>query len=159
MNANSVLNRLVSLGVTATVDGEALELSPGSKVPEDLVPEVRAHKPEIVERLRQRETTLGYRQEFPDEQLGDSELAEVMRRVEEEGVCLVWAEALEDFVAFYDSAADRENIPPGFVPYSEAELLKLFAPGQEDIPTNTLRLIHATKKKGARITDVEPETS
>ena len=44
--------------------------------------------------------------------------------------------------------ADRAKIPPGFVPYSDAELLKLFAPEHEDISINTLQMIHAAKKMG-----------
>lgn len=114
------------------------KLTPGNKIPEDLVPEVRAYKPEIVERVRQRNMTLRYRRAFPDDDLGDGELAEMVRRVEVAGVCLVKAEAVDDFV-----------------PYSEAELFKLFAPGQEDISLSTLQLIHAAKKTGARITGVE----
>ena len=35
----------------------------------------------------------------------------------------------EYFKAFYDTDVDRERIPAGFVPYSNAELLELF---QED---------------------------
>ena len=159
MDAAAVLERLEGLGVSVTLRGDTLVVRPGSSVPEDLVPEVRAHKPEIVERLRRRDTELGYRQEFPDGHADDSELAEMVRRVEEEGVCLVWALALEDFVAFYGSEADLENVPPDFVPYSETELLKLFAPVQEDISINALRLIHAAKKKGARVTGVEPDTA
>ena len=52
MDAAAILDRLSDLGVTATLDGETLVLTPGNKIPEDLVPEVKAHKPEIVNALR-----------------------------------------------------------------------------------------------------------
>jgi hypothetical protein len=52
MSATAVLERLESLGVIVTVDGEALELEPASKVPVDLVTEVHENLPEIIERLQ-----------------------------------------------------------------------------------------------------------
>jgi hypothetical protein len=56
---------------------------------------------------------------------------EIERRVWDEGVCLVWATTAGDCVAFYRSEADLPKIPPGFVPYSDAELLHLF--GREQL--------------------------
>jgi hypothetical protein len=57
-------------------------------------------------------------------------------------------------VAFYKTEADREKIPPGFVPYSDKELFELF--GKNSSPRkHTLRLIHEAKKLGARVVDNE----
>ena len=52
MDATEVLDRLSALGITAWASGEKLLLEPGSKVPPDLLDEVREHKPEILARLR-----------------------------------------------------------------------------------------------------------
>jgi len=57
MDATEVLNRLTELGITARTSGEKLLLEPGSKVPADLMAEVREHKADIVSHLR-RQTEL-----------------------------------------------------------------------------------------------------
>ena len=85
-------------------------------------------------------------------------MAEIVRRVEEEGFVLLWSEVLKDLVAFYRPGADQSKIPPGFVPYSCAELFKLFRPGQPDPSDAALRRIHAAKKTGAGVTDVRSIT-
>ena len=54
MKATDVLDRLTELGVTAWATGEQVLLEPGSKVPPDLLVEVRQNKAEIVARLRRR---------------------------------------------------------------------------------------------------------
>ena len=54
MKATDVLDRLTRLGVTAWATGEKVLLEPGSKVPPDLLVEVRQNKAEIVARLRRR---------------------------------------------------------------------------------------------------------
>ena len=54
MKATDVLDRLTELGVMAYATGEKLLLEPGSKVPPDLLVEVRQNKAEIVARLRRR---------------------------------------------------------------------------------------------------------
>ena len=48
MDAADVLERLTDLGITATVNGTTLRLEPGSKVPPELLAEVKEHKPEIL---------------------------------------------------------------------------------------------------------------
>lgn len=48
----SILERLGSLGVRVIVDGPDLVLQPADLVPPDVVPVLRAHKPEIIRFLR-----------------------------------------------------------------------------------------------------------
>ena len=49
-----MLDRLAELGITARTSGEKLLLEPGSKVPPDLLVEVRAYKAAILAYLRRR---------------------------------------------------------------------------------------------------------
>ena len=48
MNAPALLDHLRTLGVAVRVAGDKLELEPGSLVPESMVQEIRAVKPEII---------------------------------------------------------------------------------------------------------------
>jgi hypothetical protein len=48
MTATEVLDRLEELGVTAWVYGEKVRLQPGSKVPSELMAEVRHHKADLL---------------------------------------------------------------------------------------------------------------
>ena len=95
-----------------------------------------------------------YRLKYPDAPADDQELTEIENRVLTKGYVLLWSNALNDFVAFYNTEADREKIPPGFVPYSDKELFELFgknlSPGK-----HTLRLIHEAKKLGGYVVDNE----
>jgi len=88
-----------------------------------------------------------YRLKYPDVPADYQELTEIEARVERDGYVLLWSNILNDFVAFYKTEADREKIPPGFVPYSDKELFELF--GKSSSPRkHTLRLIHEAKKLG-----------
>lgn len=49
MNAEELLDEVEALGVTVDRDGDVLRLRPGSAVPPDLVEELRAHKPALLE--------------------------------------------------------------------------------------------------------------
>ena len=159
MNALELLSDVESHGATVQVEGDMLALDMPIDFPENLVEGLRECKVEVLRHLRLRDTAFRYRRERPCHRQDESELVEIVRRVWDEGVCLVWARALGDFVAFYRSEADLPKIPPGFVPYSDAELLHLFGQGQPVVSLSTLRLIHAAKKTGARITGVEPDTA
>jgi hypothetical protein len=89
-----------------------------------------------------------YHLKYPDAPANDQELTEIENRVSTKGYVLLWSSTLNDFVAFYKTEADREKIPPGFVPYSDKELFELF--GKNSSPRkHTLRLIHEAKKLGA----------
>ena len=148
MEAQAILDRLYSLGIEVTISRDKLQLEPGSRVPEELVEELKSHKQDII--LLEK----GYRLRYPGNQVTDQELTEIEARVERDGYVLLWSNALNDFMAFYKTEADREKIPPGFVPYSDKELFELFgknlSPGR-----HTLRLIHEAKKLGGCVVDNE----
>ena len=94
------------------------------------------------------------RLKYPDAPADDQELTEIENRVSTKGYVLLWSNTLNDFVAFYKAEADREKIPPGFVPYSDKELYELF--GKNSSPRkHTLRLIHEAKKLGGSVVDRE----
>jgi hypothetical protein len=95
-----------------------------------------------------------YHLKYPDAPADDQELTEIENRVLTKGYVLLWSNTLNDFVAFYKTEADREKIPPGFVPYSDKELFELF--GKNSSPRkHTLRLIHEAKKLGGCVVDRE----
>ena len=54
MKPTDVLDRLTGLGVTAWATGEKVLLEPGSKVPPELLVEVRQNKAEIIASLQRR---------------------------------------------------------------------------------------------------------
>ena len=56
MDVQAVLDRLESQGVTITVTGDQVKLVPGSRVPSDLVEQLKHHKKEVVAFLRGRHT-------------------------------------------------------------------------------------------------------
>ena len=148
MEAQAILDRLYSLGIEVTISGDKLQLEPGSRVPEELLEELKSHKQDII--LLEK----GYRLRYPCNQVTDQELTEIEARVERDGYVLLWSNTLKDFVAFYKTDADREKIPPGFVPYSDRELWELF--GKSSSPLrHTLRLIHEAKKLGGCVVDDE----
>ena len=154
--AEAILQRLRSLGVTVATEGNSLRMEPGSRVPSDLVAELRRHKPELLLYLWEHpEPPPGkYQFAYPGEGMpSDAEVAEVERRLHEQGCILLWCTELEDYVAFYRSEEDRRKVPPGFVLYSEDELLHLFGDPSDGPSLNQLRLIHQAKKYGGRIID------
>ena len=96
---------------------------------------------------------------FPHPAQRDDEMTELERRVEEEGDVLLWCEVLRDLVAFHRNDVDPATIPAGFVPYSEDELRHLFGEDGSEPSLDGLRLIHASKKTGAIITNSRKEGS
>ena len=52
MDASAIIEQLHELGVTVDLNGPKVRLQPGSKVPPDLLAEVRQHKDEIIQELR-----------------------------------------------------------------------------------------------------------
>lgn len=150
MDANAILEKLSSLGISMTLimkpEGTKLWLEPGSAVPPELLEEVKAHKPELVKILKLK----SYRLKYNESQVTDKELAEIVARVYDKGYILLWSTLLQDLVAFYRDEADKASIPPGFVPYSLRELTELFREGNKH-SAQELRLIHEAKKRGAHI--------
>ena len=49
MTAVDVLDELASLGITTAAAGQKLLLTPGSKVPQELLVQVKQHKTELLE--------------------------------------------------------------------------------------------------------------
>ena len=53
MTSTEILDRLHDLGVTVQANGLKVRLEPASKVPAELLAQVKEHKPEIIRELRQ----------------------------------------------------------------------------------------------------------
>ncbi len=83
------------------------------------------------------------------------ELAEIVRRYNEDGYVLLYSTVLEDKIAFVRGADGVQRIPGGYVPYTGDELVELYGPGVSPVKHDTLRLIHEAKRYGAVITGVE----
>ncbi|MCZ6866296.1 MAG: hypothetical protein O7E55_03065 [Chloroflexi bacterium] len=54
MNATVILHTLEGLGVTVTLDGDEIVARPGSLVPPDLIPAMKACKPQLIDELKKR---------------------------------------------------------------------------------------------------------
>lgn len=48
MDARVILDKLSNLGITMVKNGDKLRFEPGSRVPDDLVSEIRQHKAELL---------------------------------------------------------------------------------------------------------------
>ncbi len=145
MNATAILEKRTELGVSVELDGPDIICEPGSRIPDELKPEIRQHKQEIVGLLHRR----AYKLHFPKGTPRKVEEQELIRRVEENGVVLLWSRTLRDFVAIYDTEADRTKVPPGFIAYSDKEVRVLFS---DDMPDGSLRRVHDAKRAGADVT-------
>ena len=135
MTTDSIIEQLDDLGVSITSNGEKLSLKPASRVPEQLMNEIRLYKSDLLDVLPR-----------------DEELDDIVRHVREDGYVLIWSNVLEDSVAFIHDDFDPVRLPHGFVPYTLSELSKLFADGS--LSADSLRLIHVAKKHGGKVTDV-----
>jgi hypothetical protein len=162
MNPLDILRTLAALGIEASVKGDKVRLVPGSLVPADLREGVRVNKAAIMGLLHERNAKSvrpRYRQAYAGDTAGDDELWEIELQVHEKGICLCYSHVLKDFIAFCrDDEAARE-VPPGFVPWSAAEMNALFEDAQDAVSLSALGLIHEVKKAGGRIVDMrrEPE--
>jgi hypothetical protein len=115
--------------------GGTLMLEPASRVPKELMNEIKQYKDDLLDVLPK-----------------DAELDDIVRHVREDGYVLLWSNVLEDSVAFIHDDFDPVRLPHGFVPYTLSELSKLFADGS--LSADSLRLIHVAKKHGGKVTDV-----
>jgi len=59
MEATEILSTLKNLGVSARAEGHKLIVEPGSKVPQELIPEIRQRKAEILSLICQPEKPVG----------------------------------------------------------------------------------------------------
>ena len=85
----------------------------------------------------------------PGDTAEEAEFAEIERLVHQRGVCLTWCEVLGDDI-------DPATIPQDFICYREGELREIFGEDKPDITIGLLKLIHAAKKTGARVTHTPP---
>ena len=122
---------------------------PQGPLPSELLAELRRHRDEIRAELDKRR----YSPAFPHPDQRDDEMAELVRRVEEEGYVLLWSNLLDDLVAFHRDDVDPATIPAPFVPYSDDERRHLFGEDGTEPSPDALRIIHAAKRTGAVITD------
>ena len=142
MDATAILERLNSLGVRVIVSGERLQIEPGSKVPSDLVNEIRRHKSEIINVLSKPKLVDGLPAWHAET------IAEAVRR---EGVCLFWSDLFGEVIAFIRDDSFKGKVPAGLVTYTSKELKELFGEGKLGLSAADLRLIHEAKRAGGRI--------
>ena len=135
MTTDSIIEQLDDLGVSITSNGEKLSLKPASRVPEQLMNEIRLYKSDLLDVLP-----------------NDEELDDIVRHVREDGYVLLWSNVLEDSVAFIQKDYDPMELPLAFTPYTLDELCMLFA--DNSLSADSLRLIHIAKKRGGTVTDV-----
>ena len=92
----------------------------------------------------------------PGDTAEEAGFAEIERLVHQRGVCLTWCEVLGDYIAFHRDDIDPATIPQDFICYREGELREIFGEDKPDITIGLLKLIHAAKKTGARVTHTPP---
>lgn len=157
VDAQAVLDHAKLLGIVLRVEEGRIRYRPKSAAPVEFVDTLREHKPQVMALLQAQANALpkGYRLKYSDAQAIGEELGEIVARVHGEGCVLLWSTVLQDLIAFYRDEEARSKIPPGFVPYSEAELKELFGEGKPPLSTSALRLIHEAKKHGGRVVDNE----
>lgn len=135
MTTESIIRQLDDLGVSIQSMGGTLMLEPASRVPKELMNEIKQYKDDLLDVLPK-----------------DAELDDIVRHVREDGYVLLWSNVLEDSVAFIHDDFDPVHLPHGFVPYTLSELSKLFS--DDSLSADSLRLIHVAKKHGGKVTDV-----
>ena len=91
MNAPALLDHLRILGVAVRVAGDKLELEPGSLVPESMVEEIRAVKPEIIALIEASGLTLDQPSTGQDEPHSLPERAQQLVDRFVEGQAYLWA--------------------------------------------------------------------
>ena len=97
-----------------------------------------------------------YDRVYPGDTAEEAEFAEIERLVHQRGVCLTWCEVLGDYIAFHRDDIDPATIPQDFICYREDELREIFGEDKPDIAVGVLKLIHAAKKTGAKVTQPPP---
>ena len=137
MTTNSIIEQLDDLGVSIASNGEKLSLKPASRVPEQLMNQIKRYKSDLLNLLRVQR---------------DQEMKDIVSLVKKQGYVLLWSSVLEDGVAFIHDDYDPSKLPLAFTPYTLDELCKLFA--GDSLSADSLRLIHIAKKRGGKVTDV-----
>lgn len=148
MNVTNALARLSSLGVKVTRLPEGdLWLEPASVIPPELLEAVKQQKRAIIAHLARPELADG-----PPEWHAQH----VAQAVQREGVCLFWSELFGEMVAFVRDDSFLPHVPQGVVVYRDAELRHLFGEGKVSPSDGALKIMHAAKKAGGKVTGWEP---
>ena len=126
--------KAMSIILEPSPDREYLDLHYQAPPPEELRQLLREHKREILASLK------------PQPPLWHAQ--EIAKAVQKEGVCLFWSDVVQEVIAF--AKDEKQPVPAGFVTYNSAELKELHK-GEATIAPQTLRLIHAAKKAGGKI--------
>jgi hypothetical protein len=83
---------------------------------------------------------------------------DIQRQFREHGYVLLWSDVLADYLAYYSTIYDLDNVPSWFVPYSNIEMEKLFGDPNTEWSVDDLRRIHMAKKIARfEVTDVVDE--
>lgn len=139
MNPADILRQASELGISLSITKDRVQYRPKSAASPEFVQALRQNKPAVMRHLTETEDLEG--------------------RLRRDGCVLCFAEVLNDFVAFHVDNFDPASIPSGFVPYSESELVNLFAADKPDIPLAALNQIHLAKKLGMRVKSNEPDVA
>lgn len=139
--AVELLEKVKALDVTLTRSGDKLLLEPGSKVPPDLVSQIREHKTEILAHLRRPKLVEG-----PPQWHAET----IAAAVRKEGVCIFWSDLFGELVAFVNdlNVVSKKRVPAGLVIYNDHELRELFGEDKPGLSASDLRLIHEAKRAG-----------
>ena len=156
MDAETIIRQAHDLGITLRPAGDRIEYAPKELAADDFVESLRRYKTAILEHLREDLVSGARGWDDPKHSRIDAEALEIAHRVQEFGCVLVWSPLLEDLIAFYRTREDLPKVPPGFVPYSEAELRHLFGWVVDAPSLDQLKLVHQAKKLGARVIGSEP---
>ncbi len=151
MGATTILERATELGISLRVEGENIRYKPKEAAPPDFVEDLRQHKAEVIQEL----TAMPPVPLPPENPVAEAK--RVPRIVRERGVCLLWAEAVKDYVAFALNEEEARKVPPGYVVYTLTELEALYGPGKKAPSLARLRMIHQAKKLGGRVVGDEQD--
>ncbi len=151
MGATTILERATELGISLRVEGENIRYKPKEAAPPDFVEDLRQHKAEVIQELTVRPPV----PPPPDNPMADAE--RVPRIVRAKGRCLLWAEAVQDYVAFALNEEEARKVPPGYVVYTLTELEALYGPDKKSPSMAQLRMIHEAKKLGGRVVGGEQD--
>jgi hypothetical protein len=96
MLAAEILDTFRKLGIRAYVNGDNLVCKPGSKLPPDLIPEIRQHKGELMSLVCQRKVQVGDGQLPPLERppTNEAELRRLIDFVDDPVAFAQWFERL-----------------------------------------------------------------
>jgi hypothetical protein len=116
MESAEILSILRQLGIAAQANGDKLVMTPGSKVPPELVPEIQEHKAEIMALVSHDRKTVGYGQAPPLDRPPETEM-ELRRLIDHLADPVGFAEWFEQLMEQTDSAEeDHEEVEEWPVP-------------------------------------------